>query len=138
MDEDNNNEIQDNNAGEVDANLPNEEEQGKEAETFPRSYVEELREENKRYRLRANGVDELSQRLHTALVAADGRLQDASDLPYEQAHLEDAEALKAAIDSLIEAKPHLRARRATGDIGAGSRGNSANSTDLIEIIRSLN
>ena len=44
---------------------------------FDEDYVKELREENKRYRLRAKQADELSHRLHRELVKADGRLQDA-------------------------------------------------------------
>lgn len=105
---------------------------------FDEDYVKELREENKRYRLRAKQVDELSHRLHRELVKADGRLQDASDLDFDEAHLEDDEALKAAIDSLLESKPHLKARRATGDIGAGKRGDSQGRKpfDLISHLKS--
>ena len=110
----------------VDENInPEVEEEPTEADdpkVFDEDYVKDLREENKRYRLRAKQVDELSHRLHRELVKADGRLQDASDLDFDEAHLEDDEALKAAIDSLLESKPHLKARRATGDIGAGKRG----------------
>src|SRR4249919_3487527 len=70
-------------------------------ETFPRSYVEELRAENQRYRERGKRADELARRLHTALVAATGRLADPSDLPFDEAHLADPDALAAAVDDLL-------------------------------------
>lgn len=108
-----------------------------EADQFDRSYVEELRAENKRYRLKAKTADELATRLHEQLVKADGRLQDHTDLPFDPEHL-DGEKLTEAIDELLERKPHLRTRKAGGDIGAGDRGDAGNpSTDLIGLIRSI-
>lgn len=90
------------------------------AETFPREYVEELRKENAKYRQRAGQVDDLATRLHTALVTATGRLADASDLPFDEAHLSDPDALSAAIDALVAAKPHLASRKPVGSIGQGA------------------
>jgi hypothetical protein len=90
-----------------------------EAETFPRSYVEELRKENGKYRTRAQQADALAQRLHTTLVAATGRLQDPTDLVFDETHLEDDEALSAAVEALLAAKPHLASRRPFGSIGQG-------------------
>lgn len=92
------------------------------AETFSRSYVEKLRRENAGYRERANRADELAQRLHTALVAATGRMADPTDLPFDAAHLDDDNALSTAIDELLSKKPHLATRRLFGDIGQGNRG----------------
>lgn len=89
------------------------------AETFPRDYVVKLRDENAKYRQRAQDRDTVAERLHTALVAATGRLQDPSDLAYDDAHLDDPEALAAAVDELIATKPHLASRKPTGDIGQG-------------------
>jgi hypothetical protein len=89
------------------------------AETFPREYVEELRRENGRYRQRAQAADDLANRLHGALVAATGRLQDPTDLTYDSAHLDDATALDSAIDALLTAKPHLASRKVFGNIGQG-------------------
>ena len=43
-----------------------------EEDTFPRSYVEELRQENGKYRQRAQRADQYAQRLHTELVRATG------------------------------------------------------------------
>lgn len=103
-------------------------------ETFPREYVEKLRKEAAGYRDKAKDRDQLAQRLHTALVAATGRLQDASDLPYDPAHLEDADALTAALDDLLDQKPYLASRRVVGDVGQGAT-DSASAVDLAGILR---
>ena len=55
-----------------------------EPETFPRSYVEELRQENGKYRQRAQKADTYAQRLHTELVRATGKLADPTDLPFKR------------------------------------------------------
>ncbi|MGV0390081.1 hypothetical protein [Corynebacterium phoceense] len=115
---------------------------GDEADSFPREYVEKLRKENGDFRTRAKAAEgralELEKRLHAALVAADGRLADPEDLPFDAVHLEDADALKAAITELVERKPGLRARQYSGDVGAGSRAAAAKpSPDLIGLIRSM-
>lgn len=88
-------------------------------DTFPRAYVEQLRQENGRYRLRAERSDDLAKRLHTAQVAATGRLADPTDLPYDEDLLDDPDALAAAIDALLATKPHLASRRPTGNVGQG-------------------
>lgn len=93
-----------------------------EPETFPRAYVEKLRQEAAEHRTKAKDRDALAQRLHTALVAATGRLADATDLVFDEAHLESEEALNAAVDDLLARKPHLASRRPTGDIGQGATG----------------
>lgn len=90
------------------------------AETFPRDYVEKLRDENAKYRQRAKDRDEIAASLHTALVAATGRLADPTDLDFNDEHLSDPEALSAAVESLLEAKPHLASRKPSGDIGQGA------------------
>ena len=92
------------------------------AETFPREYVLKLRDENAKYRQRAADRDEIAAKLHTALVQATGRLQDASDLPFDQTHLDDPDALTAALDALLTAKPHLATRKPMGSIGQGVSG----------------
>lgn len=104
------------------------------AETFPRTYVEELRRESAKYRQRAQQADDLAQRLHGALVAATGRLADASDLAYDEAHLTDPAALDAAITALLAKKPHLASRTPRGDVGQGATGGDA-AVDLAGILR---
>lgn len=107
-------------------------------ETFDRKYVEKLRKESAKYRERAGKADELSQRLHAALVAADGRLADPSDLEFNETHLEDPEALAAAVADLIGRKPGLRAQQLGGDVGAGKRGSTPKPPmDLLSIMRGM-
>ncbi|WP_216343087.1 hypothetical protein [Dermacoccus nishinomiyaensis] len=104
------------------------------AETFPREYVEKLRKEAADARVKAKRADDLAARLHTALVAATGRLADPSDLPFDDAHLEDADALNAAVDALLARKPHLASRRPVGSIGQGATA-PADSVSLAGILR---
>lgn len=109
-----------------------------EQDTFDRSYVEKLRKENAKYRDRAKHADDLAHRLHTALVAADGRLADPADLPFDEANLDDPEALTAAVTALVKTKPGLRAQQIRGDVGAGDRGTPKKApVDLIGIMRGM-
>lgn len=103
-------------------------------ETFPRAYVTQLREEAAKYRTRAQRADDLAQRLHGALVAATGRLADPTDLAYDETHVDDADALTAAIDDLLARKPHLASRRPVGDVGQGAA-QGDNPVDLAGMLR---
>lgn len=105
-----------------------------EPETFPRSYVEELRQENGKYRQRAQQADAYAQRLHTELVRATGRLADPTDLPFDAEHLDDPDKLSTALDDLLTRKPHLANRRPVGDIGQGATP-SGGTVDLAAILR---
>ncbi|MCK3768559.1 hypothetical protein MZK47_02590 [Microbacterium aerolatum] len=105
------------------------------AETFPRDYVVKLRDENAKYRQRAADRDEIATKLHTALVAATGRLADPSDLPFDNGHLADPDALTAALDALLQAKPHLASRKPTGNIGQGVSG-ASDSFSLSALLKS--
>ncbi len=122
--------------GEVDRTNSSSEETTteEEPETFPREYVVKLRDEAARHRTRAQRADDLAARLHTALVAATGRLADASDLPFEESHVDDAEALTTAIDELLTRKPHLASRRVTGDVGQGAS-KAGETVDLAGMLR---
>lgn len=107
-------------------------------DTFPREYVEKLRKENAGYREKAKHADELAHRLHTALVAADGRLADPTDLPFDAAHLDDPDALAAAVTALVRTRPGLKAQQVRGDVGAGDRGTPKKApVDLISIMRGM-
>lgn len=106
-----------------------------EQDTFSRDYVEKLRQENGKYRQRAQRADELAHRLHTALVTATGRLADPTDLEFSEEHLEDPEALEAAVEALLTLKPHLAARRPRGDVGQGATSSGA-TVDLAGLLRS--
>lgn len=105
-------------------------------DTFPRSYVEKLRAESAKYRQRAQQADDLAARLHTALVAATGRLADPEDLPFDESRLEDPAALTAALDDLLARKPHLASRKPRGDVGQGSMSGASDTVDLAGILRS--
>lgn len=103
-------------------------------ETFPRAYVEELRQENGKYRQRAQRADDLAKRLHVELVRATGRLADPEDLEYAEEHLEDPEALTAAVGDLLARKPHLASRVPRGDIGQGAAA-TPEAVDLAALLR---
>lgn len=105
------------------------------AESFPRSYVEKLRRESAGYRERAQAGDTYAQRLHTELVKATGKLADATDLAFDENHLDDPDALTAAIDDLLARKPHLANRRPVGDIGQGPVSGPSANVDLAAILR---
>lgn len=109
-------------AGDPDDDQPPADPDDDDAETFPRSYVERLRRENQRYRDQAGHADDYARRLHTEIVRATGRLADPTDVEFDAEHLADADQLDAAITALLDAKPHLAARRPAGDIGQGNRG----------------
>lgn len=104
-------------------------------DTFPREYVEKLRAENAENRVKAKRADDLAHRLHSALVEATGRLQDPSDLQFDESHIDDAKALTTAIDKLLEVKPHLASRRVMGDIGQGATGTNSNSVNLAGMLK---
>lgn len=105
-----------------------------EPETFSREYVEQLRQENGKYRQRAQRADQYAHRLHTELVRATGRLADSTDLPFHEEHLDDPAALTEAIDHLLTRKPHLASRRPSGDIGQGAL-RPTSSVDLTALLR---
>lgn len=104
-------------------------------ETFPREYVAKLRQENAENRVKAKSADDLAHRLHLALVAATGRLADPTDLAFDPSHLDDPDALLAALDELVTRKPHLADRRPRGDVGQGATTDPA-TVDLAGMLRS--
>lgn len=102
-------------------------------DTFPRTYVEDLRQESAGYRTQLRAVQE---RLHSELVRATGLLADPADLEFDPAHLEDPETLTAAIEALVATKPHLKARRFAPDAAAqGTQGKASAGVDLLGMLR---
>lgn len=104
-------------------------------ETFPASYVRELREENAKHRKSATRADSLATNLVHAYAESTGRLHDASDVVVSDAlfvdGMPDREKVAEAVEELIKAKPHLAKIRPTGDVGQGSSGSdSPNATAL--------
>lgn len=108
-----------------------------EGDTFPRSYVEELRGENATYRNRAKDAetkaDELAQALWTERVRSLGVLADPADLPYDPEALDDLDLIRQQADELLGAKPHLRTRKITERAGQGERGTE--SISLVELLQ---
>lgn len=115
-----------------------------ELETFPRSYVEQLRQESAGYRTRAQRADALAERLMAATVreATVGVLADPTDLDVSRdlEHLldddgmPDAERIAEAAREMIARKPHLADRRPRGDVDQGPRTTSAD-VDLAGMLR---
>ncbi|MUL85225.1 DUF4337 domain-containing protein [Mycobacterium sp. CBMA247] len=124
-----------------------------EGESFPREYVEKIRKESRGYRDRAKTAesqrdelttradtaegerDELAARLHTELVRATGILTDPTDLVFNAEHLADADKLAAAVNELIASKPHLKARKVSGDAGQGVKGGQPAEFNLLDRLK---
>lgn len=84
------------------------------------SALSKVRREAARYRTQLRDAEKqlesVRSELFHAKVSASGQLADPTDMPVDVELLEDPDALEAAITELIEAKPHLKARR-FGSIG---------------------
>ena len=92
-------------------------------ESFPRSYVEELRKESAGYRSKSS---KLAEKLVYSMASQNGRLADPTDLPVTPELLDDdgipdPQKVADAIADLVKRKPHLAAVKPTGDIGQGPR-----------------
>lgn len=106
-----------------------------EPKTFDAEYVTGLRNEAKGHREKAQA---LATRLHTELVRQTGRLADPTELPFDAAHLEDPDALNAAIDELLTRKPHYAARTPQGNtIGQGVKDQGKPSGDWLSQLKTL-
>ena len=102
-------------------------------DTFDRPYVEKIRAEAAASRVR---VKDLEAKLHRLLVEQDGQLADPADLEFDPTHLDDPEALASAIAALLEAKPHLKARRfEPGAAAQGAKSGTSGSVDLAGLMR---
>ena len=101
------------------------------SETFDRDYVQKLRNENSKYRVRSKKADDLAHALVAAFASETGRLHDPSDLAYSDELLDEQgmpsrDQVAAAVETLVSAKPHLAKIRVTGDVGQGVQGQSDN------------
>lgn len=121
--------------GDISDATPDSSDSESDQETFPRKVVEDLRQENGRYRQRAQQADAYAQRLHTELVRATGRLADPTDLPYDEDHLADPDKMVAAVADLLDRKPHLASRKPSGDIGQGGRGSGDAPLGLLDLLK---
>lgn len=107
------------------------EQQGGDGDTFPRSYVEQLRTESAGHRTRATGM---AEELHSLRVKSLGILQDPTDLPPAEG-LDTLDAVKAAAEDLVARKPHLRVRKIGGDIGQHEQQGGEQSPGLLGRMR---
>ncbi len=106
-----------------------------EPETFSREYVQQLRDEAAKHRIKAKDRDDLARELFTSRVAALGRLADPTDLAFDEVLFDaDAPALEAAVDELLTRKPHLADRRPSGDVDQGAR-DQHETVDLAGMLR---
>ncbi len=110
-----------------------------EPESFDREYVQKLRDEAAGHRVKAKRTDALNARLATAQAALTGNLADPTDLPFTDDLLDDdglvdEARVTAAVDDLLKRKPHLAARRPTGDVGQGARP-EASESGLASLLR---
>ena len=102
-------------------------------DTFDRAYVEDLRKESAGYRTQLRATQE---QLHRLKVEQTGLLADPADLTFDAAHLDDPEALAAAIEALLADKPHLKARRFDpAGAAQGPKANGGGSVNLADLLR---
>jgi hypothetical protein len=107
---------------------------GEEPKTYDADYVNGLKQESIDHRHKATT---LATRLHTELVRQTGRLADPTELGFDAAHLEDPEALTAAIDELLTRKPHYATRTPHGNVGQGAKDQGAQPLNLVTHLKSL-
>lgn len=101
-------------------------------------HVAELRAEAAKYRVRAREAaertDELARQLFRERVDRLELLADPGDLEYDPELLDDPDGLRAAVDELLAARPHLRTRRIRSRIGQGE-GDAPDGGDLAGLLR---
>ena len=111
-----------------------------EPETFSAEYVKTLREEAAAHRVKAKRTDEANARLVQALAKADGRLIESSELIFSDELIDDQgivsdDKVRAAIDSLIQAKPYLASRRPSTPMVQGVQLQVPDTPGLFTLIR---
>src|SRR5690625_386213 len=109
-------------------------------DTFPRSYVQRLRERSNGYRLqlreRESEVDKLQRQLFAERLQRLDLVVDHDAVPYDPALLDDDDALQEHIEGLLAAKPYLRKRKVSGNIGQhSSNGVGGSSVSLMDKLR---
>lgn len=111
-----------------------------EPDTFSAEYVKTLREEAAAHRVKAKRTDEANARLVQALAKADGRLIESSELMFSDELIDDQgivsdDKVRAAIDSLIQAKPYLASRRPSTPMVQGVQPQLPDTSGLFTLIR---
>lgn len=123
-----------------DAGAPPDGDQGTEQETFPREYVEKLREEAAAHRTKAKRAEDAETLLRTLAIAdaTRGLLTDPTDLQWSDDLAGDdgwpaPEKITAAAEALVSTKPHLG--RPSGDIGQGRHSETDDGVSLAALLK---
>lgn len=127
----------------AEVNAPGSESEGAESDTErigESLALDKARREAKNLRDRAKAaearVDELSRQVFALKVAALDKFADPSDFAYDAELVDDDEALAAAVDELLERRPHYaKPRRPSGSVGQGWRGNGTVPQDFSSLLR---
>lgn len=110
-----------------------------EEQTFPASYVRELRAEAAEHRVRAQDADKYRDALRAAVLKAHsaGVLREplpwSDDLSDPETGLPDEGKVAEAVQALAAEKPWLS--RPAGDIGTGFRGDESDAVSLGDMLR---
>lgn len=108
-------------------------------DTFPRSYVQRLRERSNGYRLqlreRESDVDTLQRQLFAERLQRLDLVIDHDAVPYNPALLDDDDALQEHVEELLAAKPYLRKRKVSGNIGQHSSNGGGSGFSLMDTLR---
>lgn len=99
-------------------------------------YVKKLREEAAAQHLNPKRADDDTRKVFQLRVAATGRLADPTDLAFDEALLEDSEALTGAIDDLLAAEPITASAASVGSVGQGAVGDASHNADRAGTLRS--
>lgn len=112
-----------------------------EQDTFPRAYVEKVRQEAAEHRKKAAQVDTMREALHAAYLrlGTQGILHDPEALPWSDDYadpetgLPDADRIRSAAEALADEQPWLS--RPRGDVGQGFRGETSDAVNLAGMLR---
>lgn len=117
----------------ADVESPAPADNSEDADTFSREYVQGLRQESAGYRTQLRDTQE---KLHRMMVEQTGQLADPADLPFDSGHLDNPDALLAAIAALLADRPHLKARRFDpAGAAQGPRQTGGGQVNLADIMR---
>jgi hypothetical protein len=121
-------------AGETVTEIADDAAQADEPKSYDADFVNGIKQEAVDNRQKAKA---LAIRLHTELVRQNGRLADPTELAFDATHLDDPEALTAAIDELLSRKPHYAARTPHGNVGQGAKDQGEPPFNLVSHLKGL-
>ena len=111
----------------------NEQQQDEQQQSFSRDYVQSLRSESAGYRKRMQRAE---RELFRMKVDATGLIVAADEVPFDAALLDDDDALTQQVEEIVTAKPYLKRRSATGNIGQHEqRQTDSNGPGLLGMLR---